>query len=262
MAISFSLTNNASGRFAINSSTGAVTTLAGSIAAGTYNIVVRATDGSGWFKDTTFPITVAASGGGGGTIVGAWGTPGTTGTVSGNDFAVTGGQAHGSCRVGPGHTSGKYTAEFEVILNGNSGVTKPQLGFGIADAGTNVSSYLGANPRSGMYWLELDQVFASGVTSGGTIAAADLGVTGVGAKFQVHLDIDNGKAWLSKNGVVLGSGSPNPVTGVAPFLTFTPGGFTWSIGATGMAFGGDVKLRLASSLSSAAPSGYTAMLGA
>jgi hypothetical protein len=134
MAISFSLTNNASGRFAINSSTGAVTTLAGSIAAGTYNIVVRATDGSGWFKDTTFPITVAASGGGGGTIVGAWGTPGTTGTVSGNDFAVTGGQAHGSCRVGPGHTSGKYTAEFEVILNGNSGVTKPQLGFGIRAA--------------------------------------------------------------------------------------------------------------------------------
>lgn len=202
----------------------------------------------------------AVAAGGASSILGAWGTPGTTGVVSGNDFSVSGNQAHGSARVGPGHTSGKYTCEFEIILKGGAGVTKPQIGFGLADSTVTMSGYLGSNAKSGMFWLETDGVFVSGVTD--AAGGVNGGTTTVGDKFQVHLDIDNGKVWIAKNGTLLGTASPNPVAGTGPYITFTPGGFTWSIAATCMALNGDTKVRLATTLSSAAPTGYTAMLGA
>lgn len=61
MAITFSLTDDAGGKFAIDSTTGVVTTASANITAGSYNVTVRATDGSGWVKDTVCPITVSVA---------------------------------------------------------------------------------------------------------------------------------------------------------------------------------------------------------
>lgn len=64
MSYTYSLATNPGGKFAINSTTGVVTTAGDLTGLGgtTQNIVVRATDGAGWFKDTTFGIQVTTSG--------------------------------------------------------------------------------------------------------------------------------------------------------------------------------------------------------
>jgi hypothetical protein len=116
--------------------------------------------------------------------------------------------------------SGKYYVETVCQNASNSGI-----GFVNAASTSSITGNYGLGaPSDG--WLRQHTV----VNNNNSNAVTGMATLAVGDIIGLALDLDNGKAWWSKNGVFHNSG--NPTNGTNATVTFTPGDKDWLIGVT------------------------------
>jgi len=116
--------------------------------------------------------------------------------------------------------TGKYYVETVCQNASNSGI-----GFVNAASTNSITGNYGLGaPSDG--WLRQSTV----VNNNNSNAVTGMATLAVGDIIGLALDLDNGKAWWSKNGVFHNSG--NPTNGTNATVTFTPGDKDWLIGVS------------------------------
>ncbi len=116
--------------------------------------------------------------------------------------------------------TGKYYVETVCQNVSNSGI-----GFVNAASTNSITGNYGLGaPSDG--WLRQSTV----VNNNNSNAVTGMATLAVGDIIGLALDLDNGKAWWSKNGVFHNSG--NPTNGTNATVTFTPGDKDWLIGVS------------------------------
>ncbi|MBV8895538.1 MAG: hypothetical protein JO051_03425 [Acidobacteriaceae bacterium] len=157
-----------------------------------------------------------------------------------------------SARSTDSKSSGKWYVEITIPTAASS--STPNAGIGFGDSSFNVNSYLGSADSAGLIFAFPGSGFVGGILafttappSGDTVSAADI--------YMMALDLDNGKAYLGKNGSWF-SGM-NPAAGTGPWVTWTPSGTgPWFVAATQNG-NSTCTLRLAAGNTYSAPSGFT-----
>ena len=116
--------------------------------------------------------------------------------------------------------TGKYYVEAVCQNASNSGI-----GFVNAASISSITGSYGLGAASDGWHRE-----ATVVTNNNSNAVTGMSALSVGDIIGLALDLDNGKAWWSKNGTWHNSG--NPANGTNATVTFTPGNKDWLIGCS------------------------------
>lgn len=112
-----------------------------------------------------------------------------------------------SVRARKALASGK--ACFEVLVTNDSGIGNDAY-FGIGTASMALDNFIGAD-AAGWSYRDTGQIS----NNGGDTGLEDYDPYETGDVLTAYLDRTNNKLWFAKNGVVQGSGSPNPLTNTA-----------------------------------------------
>lgn len=121
-----------------------------------------------------------------------------------------------------GKSAGKYYAE---VLCTAQYTSSQALAAGIHRGTTGLNSYLGGTANGWGTWNDGTGAFQRSTYHNGVRAnIITPGVTALGQRARIAVDIDNGKVWLSYFGSTEWIGGGSPATGDSPTFQFAPDG--------------------------------------